>query len=141
MFPIELPALRECTADLPALVQHLLTSSGRPAVDLPDDAMALLRYYPWPGNIRELKNALERAMLLAGASPLSVKHFAFLQAVGACAPRSSGLKPDDWDVQQLEMDHLRQALERFGGDMTKTAKALGMSRSTLYRKLKRQEEA
>ena len=108
---------------------------------VPDDVMELLRRYPWPGNIRELKNVLERAMLLAGAKPLSVKYFAFLQAVGARASRSSGLEPDDWDVQQLEMDHLQQALERFGGDVTRTAKALGVSRSTLYRKLKKQGDA
>jgi len=138
VFPIELPSLQECIADLPALVQHLLASSGRPHVNVPGDVMGLLRQYPWPGNIRELKNVLERGMLLAGSRPLSLKHFAFLQAVGARAPRSSGLEPADWDVQQLEMDHIQQALERFGGDMTKTAKALGMSRSTLYRKLKKQ---
>ena len=139
VFPIELPALRECIADLPGLVRHLLAALGRPDAEAPGSVMDLLHRYPWPGNIRELRNALERALLLAGTRPLSRRHFAFLQAEDGHT-RAPHTEHEQWDVQKLEMDHIGQALQRFDGDMTRTAKALGVSRSTLYRKLHRQGE-
>ena len=139
VFPIELPALRECISDLPGLVGHLLAALGRPDAGVPGTVMDLLRRYPWPGNIRELRNVLERVLLLAGTRPLSKEHFAFLQAEDSRA-RASQTEHEQWDVQKLEMDHIAQALERFGGDVARTARALGISRSTLYRKLHRQAE-
>lgn len=141
VFPVQLPALRECSADLPGLVRHLLAALGKPDAEVPDDAMRLLCSHPWPGNIRELKNVLERALLLSGTVPLSARHFSALQAAGRRTTGDAHSGHDEWDVQQVEMDHIQQALGRFGGDMTKTAKALGISRSTLYRKLKRQGDA
>jgi len=136
VFPITLPPLRECSMDLAELAAHLLAELGRPDVVLSEVVLALFRGYPWPGNVRELRNALERALLLAGPLPLAPVHFAALQ-VSTEAPPATVPGPENWDAEQAEMLHLRSALERFGGDMTKAARALGISRSTLYRKLKR----
>jgi len=134
VFPIELPPLRACISDLPGLVRHLLAALGKPDTAVPEAVMGLLRSYTWPGNIRELKNALERALLLSGSTPLSAKHFPALHASTPPA-ETPHLGFDEWDLQELEADHIRRALECFERDMTKTAKALGISRSTLYRKI------
>lgn len=134
VFPIRLPALHECMSDLPALMAHLLKGLNRPDAVIPEPVMALFRSYAWPGNIRELKNVFERALLLAQGGPLSLKHF---PGLGAPGPRESPgtVQPREWDLKDTEDRHIRNALRHFDGDMTKTAKALGISRSTLYRKL------
>lgn len=133
---IRLPAVREMLDDLPGLVDHLLGVLGSPNSQVPSDAMELLEAYRWPGNIRELKNVLERAVLLAGGAPLSIEEFPGLdwEEPGALA----GEEP--WDLSELERDRILQALEHFGGDKSKAARALGISARTLYRRLRQLEE-
>jgi transcriptional regulator with GAF, ATPase, and Fis domain len=77
VFPVEVPPLRDHLEDLPALAEHLLAEFGRrsPRKRMADGVMAVLRGYSWPGNVRELAHVLERATILAGASPvLEVEH-------------------------------------------------------------------
>jgi transcriptional regulator of acetoin/glycerol metabolism len=100
---------------------------GYPDVDISQEAMHLLRVYSWPGNIRELWNVLERALILSGGGRvLTMEHFLGLDAF--CNTHL----PDVKEKLQIE-----STLKRFNGDVKKAAEALGISRATLYRKLKK----
>jgi DNA-binding NtrC family response regulator len=132
MMAIHIPPLRERMKDLPALVDYLLRSLGSSPAVISGDIMKMLQNYSWPGNIRELKNVLERALLLTpSGSPLRQSHFSSLtdnyliQSV-----------PDSHTVQEVEIAHIKSVLEQTGGNIEKAAKRLNISRATLYRRLK-----
>lgn len=129
---IHIPPLRERRESLPALVAYLLRELGAPADVVSPEIMTLLQNYGWPGNIRELKNVLERALLLTPRGALLRQaHFSLLGMNRATttpvAPRT---------VQDLEASHIMATLDQLGGDVERTAQALGLSRATLYRRLK-----
>lgn len=133
VFPIVVPPLRDLGDDLPGLVRHLLRDLAARDVELADDVLQALRAYSWPGNIRELRNVLERAWLLAGGVPLALEHFPGLRHPGGgpLTPAAESL-----DLNRVEEQKIREAMSRFGGDATRAAEALGISRATLYRRLK-----
>jgi len=89
--------------------------------------------YPWPGNIRELRNVLERAILLARGQPLTVEHFSGLEASRIPKETVRG----SCNLADIQEAHLRTIIRRFDGDTRKAAEALGVSRATVYRKLKK----
>lgn len=132
MMTIHIPPLRERINDLPALVAHLMRSLGSATYELTEDVMKILRDYHWPGNIRELKNVLERALLLTprGAT-LRLAHFSNLVSNNRRPPLNNGLT-----VQEVEEKHIKEILLLTGGDIEKAAKNLNISRATLYRRLK-----
>jgi len=133
VFAIALPCLRDRREDLPCLVQHLLRSLNVREDAVSDEGMALLMDYSWPGNIRELKNVLERATILARGEPLGSAHLPGL-------PSSGGERWDGSDRLALafhEADHIKRVIERFGGDTKQAAEALGISRAALYRRLRK----
>ncbi|GAF92170.1 unnamed protein product, partial [marine sediment metagenome] len=133
VFPVQIPSLRKRQEDLPGLVRHVLDSMSHGDVTIPKDVMRLLGGYEWPGNIRELRNVLERAVLLAGEGTPSPEHFPGLHSdAGSPAPTA-----DTWDLDELEDEHIRRAIDHFSGDARKTAQSLGISRATMYRKLKK----
>jgi DNA-binding NtrC family response regulator len=134
VLPIDLPPLRERAIDIPGLIQRLLEDLGAPTAHLAPPALDALKRYPWPGNIRELKNVLERALLLAQGTVISLEHFAGLVAVPSLDP--SGLSSPS-NLARREMAIIRQVLDCCGGDTRKAAQELGISRATLYRKLKK----
>jgi two-component system response regulator HydG len=145
VLPITLPPLRDRPGDLPALVRSLLAEL-RPRVAHPPPARDVLdafARYPWPGNLRELRNALERALLLADGGPLRLEHLpAEIRAPGpaAAGPRApAGLATNEGDLSLdgAERRHVAWVLARAGGNHTAAAAALGISRSTLNRKLAR----
>ena len=136
VFTLEVPALRDRRADLPALAAHLLVTlaQGRPVPALSPAALASLAAHPWRGNVRELGNVLHRALVLAGAGPVEPDH---LQLRGAPVEPSKpvelpGRGPT---LATAERDLIRQALDRNAGNLVRTAKELGIARSTLKRKL------
>ncbi len=131
VFPIEIPALREIREDIPALVRHLWRVLASHEVETPPEVMDMLTAYSWPGNVRELRNVLERALLLSGGQPLAPHHFPGLSMAPAADTTASPLS-----IAAAEEKQIRAAVERFDGDATKAAQALGISRATLYRKLK-----
>ena len=137
VFPVQIPPLRKRLEDLPGLVRHLLNSFGAPQSESSSEVISLLKAYQWPGNIRELKNVLERALLLSRGSPISTGHFPGLD-MSAGAIQATGEEVKDLD--QVEMEHIRSVIERSGGDVTQAAETLGLSRATLYRKLKRSQK-
>ncbi len=134
---LTVPSLRERPEDIPLLARDLLerlgTDLGRPAPELSADAEQALRAYPWPGNIRELRNVLERAVLLSGAPVLSHRDLHL--------PRESsgpaGAAELDLTLEQLERLHVERVLQAEGGHVERAAQRLGVPRSSLYQKLKR----
>jgi DNA-binding NtrC family response regulator len=128
---LRVPALRERPEDIPLLVEHYLTRSAAAASkrirEVPTAELARLRAHPWPGNVRELFNLLERAVLL---SPEGALDASLLAPVPARA--GSGETLDD-----AERRHVKGLLDKEGGNVTRVAKALGIDRRTLQRKLAR----
>ena len=98
--------------------------------------MKFLSSYSWPGNIRELRYLIERAVLLARGNELTVQHFTGLWDR---LPADRAASPGTIDA--LESDAIRNALKQCGGNVVKAAKVLGMSQATLYRRLKSMESA
>lgn len=136
VFPITLPPLWERPEDIPDLVSHILAIFGASATRVSPEVLGLLIAYPWPGNIRELRNVLERACLLAKGKPLDPIHFPGLE-IPASGPES---RKKDQSANQLKISQIRSLLKEFNGDKNKTAQALGVSRATLYRRLKQFDE-
>jgi len=129
---IHLPPLRERRAELPEIVSHLLLQLGTEENVISDEVMSILQSYSWPGNIRELKNVLERALLLTPrGAMLRVAHFSSLGN-----SRTTPSQPGQGTVREVEDAHIRSVLELTGGDVNRAAKTLNISRATLYRRLK-----
>jgi two-component system, NtrC family, nitrogen regulation response regulator NtrX len=150
VFPITMPPLRERREDIPALVDYfahqVCAQNGWKPVPFTPDAVEALRQYPWPGNIRELRNAVERLLLLAPAGPDSVVDRATVDLVfpapaapvspSATAGIASGQAGGALAVRvsAFERATLLAELERHQGHITNTAKALGLERSHFYKK-------
>jgi len=136
VLPIEVPALRERIDDLPALSEAILEDLGS-RHELEDDALALLARHAWPGNIRELRNVLERATLLADRARLGVEDIQ--GALGTLLPRVADepapLLGYREACEAFERQLLRNALDRCQGNVPEAARQLGLGRSTLYKKL------
>ncbi len=134
---INVPPLRERRGDIPGLCTHLLNQlTGNREIGIGSDELARLAAYDWPGNVRELKNVLERSFLLhRDSSMLRPSEF-----LGAC--REDQLSPaspandEDLSLEALESRHIVYVIRKCGGNHTRAAEALGISRSTLMRKLK-----
>ncbi|KTT17432.1 sigma-54 interaction domain-containing protein [Pseudomonas sp. xss_4] len=126
-FPIRMPALRERSEDLPLLIQSLLKRiAGPSAPTLGDAALDQLRMYPFPGNIRELRNILERARLFADEGVIEPEHLPEDVVSLPAEVRANASRPAD----------LIQVLSHFKGSRSELAKYLGISERTLYRRLK-----
>jgi len=149
---VTIPPLRERIGDVPALARHLLAriaeQPGLRPLGITDDALALLARYDWPGNVRQLQNALFRAAVLCESDALTRADFPQIAALGAqriAGPTSqmatSGgvtlFKPDGnlRLLEDIEADVIRLAIGHYRGRMTEVARRLGIGRSTLYRKL------
>ena len=137
VLPIRLPALRDRPADLEALAESLLESialrTGMPQRELTPSALAALSAHDWPGNVRELRNALEQAAMLTDNPRLTADDFASILNVSSTRPQ---LRPLPQLVAELERTSIRSALAATGGNKVSAAKLLGISRATLYEKLK-----
>jgi DNA-binding NtrC family response regulator len=134
--PIELPALRERDEDVRLLAEHYLERAaaehGRRARRIDADALRILRAYHWPGNVRQLRNAMERAVLLAEGAVIRPCHLPAEvrnpEATGAALPAFGTLA-------ELEERYIRRVLDRTDGHMAQAAEILGIHRNTLRRKL------
>jgi transcriptional regulator with PAS, ATPase and Fis domain len=135
-FPVRLPPLRERREDLPLLVAHLLERlAPQRSVRLSAAAMSRLKEHDFPGNVRELRNLLERALLLADGELIEPWHltgFADSPSGGRAHTADDEIVP----LAELERRYLHRALERLGGDKKALAARLGISERTLYRKLR-----
>ena len=147
---VTIPPLRERAGDIPALARHLLAriaqQPGLRPLGITDDALQLLGGYDWPGNVRQLQNALFRAAVLCEGAALTRADFPQIASLGArrTAPHSSPtgggvtlFNPDGnmRCLEDIEADVIRLAIGHYRGRMTEVARRLGIGRSTLYRKL------
>jgi DNA-binding NtrC family response regulator len=126
-FPIKLPPLRQRKEEFPGLIEHFLRNSGYTHFPVDSEVIRLLTVYPWPGNTRELKNMLERALLLAQGEVLTTRYFPDL------SPEFEIEKSQK--LEGLEDEHILKVLKEFNGNKSKTCEALGLSISSLYRRL------
>ena len=131
---IMMPALREHPSDVPLLIDHYITVFNREfrknARGVSVEAMTLLKAYRWPGNIRELRNAIERAMLLADADWLTPDLLP-LSAARASTAQTMELPEEGVHLETLERELVVQALRRTGGNQTKAAALLGLNRDQI----------
>ena len=135
---MSLPPLRERREDIPALAEHFLTQSGNKlgrTLRLSPGALERLLRYAWPGNVRELENAIERAAILARSEIVEPDDLPPHVAVGLQLGPSPAL-PGQATLADAERMHILQTLERFGRNHSGAAEALGIGRTTLWRKLK-----
>jgi DNA-binding NtrC family response regulator len=135
---VHLPALRERREDIPALAEHFMArAAGKLGRDvrLSADAVERLLRYPWPGNVRELENAIERAAILARGDAVAPEDLPPHVAAGLSLGPSPAL-PRQTTLAETERDHILTTLERFGRNHSAAAEALGIGRTTLWRKLK-----
>ena len=132
---IQLPALRDRRQDIPPLATYFLSRYAeryrKPVKTFDPPAMQAMLEYPWPGNVRELDHAVERAVLLSSgdavrSSDLSLK-----------APQAGTQRLEELSLEEVESLLIRKAVDRYGGNISQAAEALGLSRSALYRRLQK----
>jgi two-component system, NtrC family, nitrogen regulation response regulator NtrX len=147
--PIRVPPLAERREDIPDLVTYFMEqisqTTGLPQRKIGSDAMAVLQSHDWPGNVRQLRNNVERLMILAGGEPDAVINANMLpQDVGSMVPAMPNGNGGEQlmglplrDARELfEREYLLAQINRFGGNISRTAEFVGMERSALHRKLK-----
>ncbi len=135
---VVLPPLRERREDIPALAEHFRArAAGKLGRDvrLTAETIERLLRYPWPGNVRELENAIERAAILARADAVTPEDLPPHVAAGLNLGPSPAL-PQQTTLAETERGHILTTLERFGRNHSAAAEALGIGRTTLWRKLK-----
>jgi two-component system, NtrC family, response regulator AtoC len=135
VLPIVLPPLRARADDIPALVHYFVDAYNREfrkrVRGVTDEAMRLLKAYGWPGNIRELRNAVERAMLLVEGDHLTAEQFPVAAAAPVRLTEGVDLPATGIDLEQLERSLVVQALERSGWNQTRAATLLGLNRDQI----------
>jgi PAS domain S-box-containing protein len=138
---LELPALRDRPEDIPLLAEHLLDRlnaiQGRHVPGISDEALAVLGRHPFPGNVRELENLIERAFILCGSGEIRPEHLPEeLQTVLPAGPAPAPA-PAASPLAAAEAEAISAALRRHGGNRGAVAAELGMHRATLFRKMRR----
>ena len=150
MVPIRLPPLRERREDVPLLVEHFLkrfnVRLGKAVVRVSPEALASLIEYHWPGNIRELENLMERAVLLSDVDTLGLDD---LPGIGASGSSAAQEPPRDEELDglglkeyvrvhtaKLERTRIQRVLDAEDGNVTRAARKLGISRKSLQTKMK-----
>jgi DNA-binding NtrC family response regulator len=141
---IELPPLRERPEDVPAIAERFLAQLAerldRPRKALSAEALACLARHAWPGNVRELRNAIEQAAVLAPGERIEAADLRLGAARGAPAavpaPGETFADAKSRAVEAFERDYLLAALRRHGGNVSRTAEAIGMVRQSLQQKIR-----
>jgi DNA-binding NtrC family response regulator len=141
VFHIPLAPLKERREDVPLLVQHFIDKFSREGgvrvQGVASAALKLLEEYAWPGNIRELRNTLERAVILCGGGVIDVEHLP-PDISSSCATESAYFKlPYGLPLREIEKEYILASLNRLQNNKSRTAVALGISEKTLYNKLSR----
>jgi DNA-binding NtrC family response regulator len=140
---LRVPPLKERVEDIPILAEFFLSrkSKASNAKKLTPGALALLKGYDWPGNVRELEHALEGAMLLASGDSIEEADLAIHSHPGERRSASPEREPSEGQgalsLEDLERVHIEKVLQLNGYSRTRTAEALGISKKTLYLKIKR----
>ncbi len=147
--PVKLPALRERREDIPELVSHFLARFAAerriPTPSLSDEAMAALQAHEWPGNVRQLRNIIERTIILAPGDRVGCIEVDLLPSEVLDSQGSTGVTSATMTImgsplrearESFEREYLKIQIRRFSGNISRTASFIGMERSALHRKLK-----
>ncbi len=137
VFPIMVPPLRERRDDIPLLARHFLRRANHPGGEkrLAPEALELLKSYAWPGNIRELQNMIESAVIIAENAEIQARDLPVV--VRGQDPHAAGLDlSENMSLEELERRYIGLLLERLGGHRARVAKVLQISERNLYRKLR-----
>ncbi len=136
---VEIPPLRDRIEDIPALANHYLkyysNKYGKSLNKLSDAAMTRLNKHNWPGNIRELQHALERAVILSNSSVLQPDDFNF--STNTNKESEQQLNLEQFNLEEVEKILIRKVLKKYNGNITQAAGELGLTRSSLYRRLEK----
>lgn len=140
--PVHLPPLRERAEDIELLANHFLQRHlkryGKSITGLIEPAVEALRSYNWPGNVRELDHTIERSVLLASGDQIKVSDLGLIPTASTDDEGAmNGPSIDDMSLEEVEKYLIQRTLKRNGGNATKTATDLGLSRSAFYRRLQR----
>ena len=142
LITVHLPALRERREDIPLLVRHFADkqceANGRPKVDFTPEAMRFLQNLPYPGNIRELKNLVERTLLVCGKDTLDANDFKGQVVMPEVkATDSNDMTMEDMTLDESERQQILRTLEKYDNNLTQVATVLGVTRQALYRRLEK----
>lgn len=137
VFPITVPPLRDRLDDIEPLATYFLRSQGYAKPKLNRDVVDRLRSYSWPGNIRELKNAIERAVILANGSQIAPEHLGLTSAASTSSGNASANSDSDNGLVEVERRMVVEALRSSGGNKSEAARKLKITRRVLYAKLRR----
>ena len=139
LITVHLPALRERREDIPLLVRHFADrqcqANGLPKVDFTPEAMDYLKGLPYPGNIRELKNLVERTLLVSGKETLDADDFKTQNTQPKETTTIKGM--EGLTLEETERQRILQALEQYDNNLSQVASVLGVSRPSLYRRLEK----
>jgi two-component system response regulator HydG len=132
---IQVPPLRERPEDIPLLAEHFLrryaTETNKKIDSIHPEALEAMRRYPWPGNIRELENAIERAVVVGKGRQIKLGDLPFVIPAGGAA------EVGRLSLEEMERQHIARVLAAEGGNISNVAKVLGINRTTLYHKIKK----
>lgn len=142
--PIDVPSLEERREDIPVIAEHFIAefhkNQGLPMRELSDETIAMLQTMAWPGNVRQLQNIVERVLILGTdtgeISPSELPNNVVDENEDGPAQKSFAMLPLREAREMFERDYLMAQINRFGGNISKTANFVGMERSALHRKLK-----
>jgi DNA-binding NtrC family response regulator len=136
---IQIPSLRDRIEDIPLLANHFLkhyaAKYGKSVNKISDGAMARMNKHPWPGNIRELQHSLERAIILSNSTVLQPEDFNF--TASASKETDQAMSLDQYNLDEVEKLLIRKVLKKYNGNITQAASELGLTRSSLYRRLEK----
>ena len=133
---LQVPKLNERIDDIPLLTDHFLKLYSKkynmPGLKIHGNVISKLKSYPWPGNIRELQHAIERAVIMSDNEKLEINDFSFLTSVS-----DSGIQPENYNLEVLESWAIRNAIRKHHGNISQAAKELGLSRGAMYRRIEK----
>jgi DNA-binding NtrC family response regulator len=136
---IQIPSLRDRLEDIPLLANHFLkhyaAKYGKSVSKISEAAMTRMNKHPWPGNIRELQHSLERAIILSNSTVLQPEDFNFTVSSNKETEQSMNL--DQYNLDEVEKLLIRKVLKKYNGNITQAASELGLTRSSLYRRLEK----
>ena len=141
LIAVHLPPLRERPADIPLLAAHFLRAAAqiyRRSLSMTERAVRWLQAMHWPGNVRQLKHLIERAVLMAAGDSLDVEDFTLpLEMEAKERPHETLPAAGAMTLDEIERNMILKCIERYGGNLSKVAEALGLSRPALYRRLEK----
>jgi len=142
LIAIHLPPLRDRRDDIPLLAHHFLLNIAnvyrRTGLNIAADAVHWLQQLPWPGNVRQLRHVIERAVLMVSNTVLTINDFRAPLAMDGNENSAGGFSgPPGLTLEEMERTMIVKCLQQFDGNLSKTAEALGLSRAALYRRLEK----